>query len=111
MKLLLPSHIFNVHHTTMYQFTVSPYSKPHVLGACVLSTCTFGRMTEIFHVLPQSTEVEWILKYELAQKVGHGEEASPTTTSGTQTCSLLITSLVLYHRVITTLSKITVDTN
>ena len=35
MKLVLSQHKFCVFHTTMHQFTVSLYLKPHTKDACV----------------------------------------------------------------------------
>ena len=106
IKLLPSQHTFCVHHTTMHQFTMPPYSKPHTYGASVFSCdlppvllagClgSFGRMTGIFYVLLWG--VEWILSQKWAQKVDPQEEDSHTTPVSTQTCYLLIMSPVLYH--------------
>ena len=104
LLLLLPPHIFNVLHTTMHQFTVSPYSKPHVLGACVFS-CN----------LAPALLAEWLRSFTCYHKAWKWNGS--WNMSGHRKLTMekkLLPSLLLElkpapfnHCVITTLSKIT----
>ena len=68
-----------VHHTTMHQFTMSLYSKPHIyrvlcVFSCNLPPTLLAERSGSFTCYCGNTRVERIPKCESAQKVDPGEQ-------------------------------------